>query len=512
MSYARNFLRIYVWQGMSIGVGFLSLFLVTPALSSNKVIYGIYSLCISLTIFLSYGDLGFLGAGFKFASEAVAQGNRREEIRIIGFVSLIFGVFGVLYACTILGLSFVPRVVFANLGGKDAATTAARLLLVLALSSLNVLYQRILQVVFGIRLEDFRLRRLSVVGTLIGISSVFWFFRSGSRDIVGYYVTVQSAGVVVSVVASLIARKRYGYRLRDVVPTIRLDKEVYRKTKRLAFTTLFATLGWLVYYELDMLFISSHIGVTSLAYYSIAFALINFLRSLLGTLFSPFQARFNHFIGLSDLSGLRVYYQKVLGLTAPPVIFVVLTVFLLMKPFIVSWVGPGYRPSIVIGQLLIWIYFLSYFQYPAGVLLVAQQRVKEINFITLFNVVVFWAGVLVSYRVLGVVSIALFKLATFVLAGAYYAYVSVRFVGDPMRTLSRLYLPLLVPSGFLVVLLLLVRGLFPLVKDRGVMAEVILTGAVCAGATFGTYLVLNRRYRSLVVEIARQARGAKRAD
>ena len=88
-SYTKNYLKIYVTQFLSIVINLSSLIIVIPYLTSNPQVYGIYSLCVSLLIFLSYADLGFMSAGYKYASEYYAQNNQKEELEVVGFVSFI---------------------------------------------------------------------------------------------------------------------------------------------------------------------------------------------------------------------------------------------------------------------------------------------------------------------------------------------------------------------------------------------------------------------------------------
>ena len=94
----KQFLKIYFWQFVSIFFNFAAIFIVTPYLTSNQTIYGIYTLVIASYMFLTYADFGFLGAGMKFASEYSAQNNLKEEIKIVGFTGYIFLVFVCFYA------------------------------------------------------------------------------------------------------------------------------------------------------------------------------------------------------------------------------------------------------------------------------------------------------------------------------------------------------------------------------------------------------------------------------
>ena len=77
----KNYINIYFWRSISIISGFLSLLIVVPHLSNNQELYGIYAFCISFSMYLTYADIGFLGAGQKYAAEEFAKGNRDEEIK-----------------------------------------------------------------------------------------------------------------------------------------------------------------------------------------------------------------------------------------------------------------------------------------------------------------------------------------------------------------------------------------------------------------------------------------------
>jgi O-antigen/teichoic acid export membrane protein len=111
----KQFLKIYFWQFISILFNFAAIFIVTPYLSSNQSIYGIYTLIVAAYMFLSYADFGFLGAGIKFASEYFAANNLKEEIKIIGFTGYVFMIFVSVYALGILYVSFNPEILVKSL-------------------------------------------------------------------------------------------------------------------------------------------------------------------------------------------------------------------------------------------------------------------------------------------------------------------------------------------------------------------------------------------------------------
>lgn len=58
---------------------------VVPHLSENLELFGIYSVCLSISVYLSYSDLGFISAGQKFAAEAYKRNESLNELAITGF-------------------------------------------------------------------------------------------------------------------------------------------------------------------------------------------------------------------------------------------------------------------------------------------------------------------------------------------------------------------------------------------------------------------------------------------
>ena len=93
-SYTKNYIKIYIWQGVSLILNFLAMFIVLPYLSAKPDIFGIYSVCISIAIFLAYADLGFdvdIGPLFQQPDEAARMASE-NDVHIIGISSLAVAV------------------------------------------------------------------------------------------------------------------------------------------------------------------------------------------------------------------------------------------------------------------------------------------------------------------------------------------------------------------------------------------------------------------------------------
>ena len=237
-SFSCNYLKIYFWQGLSIILGFLSMILVTPFLSSNQSVFGIYSVCISVSIFLVYSDLGFLGAGQKYAAEEYARGNLEMERRIVGFSGFVLLLFVVICSLIFTLFSILPNILIPDISELNGKI-ASKLLLILAVFAPVTVLQRITQMIYNIRVENFIYQRIMICGNIAKIASVFFFFRNGNYDIVGYFLFVQVVNLIVGLIALFLVSRRYSYRITKLIRAFHFDKKIFGKTKNLAFSGLF---------------------------------------------------------------------------------------------------------------------------------------------------------------------------------------------------------------------------------------------------------------------------------
>jgi len=450
-SYSKNYIKIYFYQIISIFLGFASLFVVVPFLSVDKSTYGIYTICISTTVFLSYADLGFLGAGMKYAAEFFAKGDRENEIKITGFVHFILLVLLLLFSGFFLVLSFYPNLLINNIEKENSVSIAQSLFLILALFTPIIFLQRILQTIFGIRLQEFILQRINILGNLVKILSVFWFFGFGNYDIVSYFLFTQIVNLCCVIFGVLKARKVFNYNFILLFRSCKFSRAMFLKTKFLAFSGLFVTVSWILYYELDSFAIGKILGANKVAVYAIGFTILSFYRSLLGVFFSPFSARFNHFTGVNKTKELQAFYSHILLFSFPIVVFPIIAVVIFSRPIVVSWVGVEYVESIEIVKWLVSCNLLAFISYPAGILLVAQEKIKLNYFIGLMMPVIYWLGIYFTIGIFGVTSFAIFKFVVFLISGIFYLRFSLRFLNITFFQFLNQYIIRFIPSIFLLI-------------------------------------------------------------
>ncbi len=498
-SYTKNYIKIYIWQGASILLGFLSLFIVTPKLTSVPAIYGIYSICVSVTFFLTYADIGFVGAGYKYVSEQFAINDLKGEIRIIGFVSFILFVFVFSFSVVILAFALNPHMLIKNLNDPREIAVASKLLLTLSLFSPTVILQKLCQIVFGIRLEDFIYQRLSILVNLARICSVFYFFNGNKYDIVGYFLFYQSIGLIANMLFLIIIKTRYHYDFGLLARSFRFSGEIYNRTRKLAFGSFFATLVCILYYELDLFAIGKLSGAEMAGLYAVGLTIMGFFRGILGVIYGPFMARFNHFMGLNDLESLRKILYSVIVLTLPLAVFPVVSIVMLMRPVILCLVGANYIPSILVAQFLVMSWVYNFFVQPAGILVTAQVRVKAMVVISLIAVFIYWTGIFATFSSMGILAFAVFKFVAFTVSAILYFILMNDFLKyKPVDLIKKIISPAVIPTLFLVAVLAYAGRFMPVEKNKIDLLIVIGTGALASFASLCLYYLNSVYFRNYV--------------
>jgi O-antigen/teichoic acid export membrane protein len=501
-SFTAKYLKIYLWQGISLILNFASMFIVVPYLTKEPSIYGIYTVCISISIFLVYADLGFVSAGQKYVAECYARGETDEEVRIMGFISFILLLFLLVVMGVFFYFSLNPQSLLKGLQTPSNIKIASKLILILASFAPFIILQRVSQIIFGVRLEDYLSQRILVVGNLIKIISVLYFFKAENYQIVSYFLFCQIVNAISYIVCLLIARKKYKYNFFLLFQALRFNKSIYKKVNKLAFTSLFLIISWILYYEIDNIIIGKYLGVEKVAIYAVGFTLLSFFRTIYGILFSPLVIRFNHFIGLGNIEGLKIYITQVIVLTAPAVMIPVTAIVIICKPFMLSWVGAKYYNSIEIAQILIFCNFCAFISQPVSSLLVAQEKIKTMYIIGSIIPIIYWLGIIITYRYLGLKSFAIFTFIAINISVIYYLNYLMKFLNISFNYFFKeVIIPILIPLAFLCIFLFAIYGSLPVEKSTGNLVFVIFIAGIGIAMAFVIQYMTSLKIRKMAKAI-----------
>lgn len=486
-SFTNNYILIYFFQILSIALGFASMFIVTPALSSNPTVYGIYFICTSITIFFSYADFGFLGAGMKFAAEYYAKNERRKELEMIGFSHFILLITVLIICLGFLILSFNPSWLIKDIPSEIEKDIAQKLLLILAIFSPTIVLQRMIQMIYNIRLQEYKILRISIIGNIVRILSVFFFFNSEKYDIVGFYFTFNVINLLVVIFNLAQANRNFHIKISEIFANLRFKRVIFHQIKHLAFSTIIGTLLWIIFYELDSIVIGRTLGPEAVAMYAIGLTLLGFIRSMLGVFFSPFAARFNHFIGLGKEEELRHFYLFIIEIMFFIVVLPLLSIALMAKPITISWVGEQYIESIPIVVMLVLCNILAFIQYPTSNLIIAKQQMNAIYITNGVLPLVYWVGIIATIQFLGIYSFPIFKLIAFIVTGFIYIYYTVKFLEITIwNFIKKIILPYLPAISFTICILTAVSKLISIERSS---KDLLLCGSIIFATIIISFII-----------------------
>jgi O-antigen/teichoic acid export membrane protein len=371
------------------------------------------------------------------------------------------------YALGVLYLSFKPELLIKNLFNEEQRQISKNLLLILAASAPVFMLQRILQIIFAVRLQDYVFQKILICSNVVKIAAAFIYFSNNHYPIVAYFLFSQICSLAAVLIGLWIVKSKLGYDLGLLIKSLKFDKDLYKKTKSLAFVSIFLTICWILYYELDPYVISKLLGAKELAIYAIGFTLMEYFRSIFGIIFSPFIAKFNHYIGLHDHEGLKKAFVKVLVITLPLVAFPILCISITIKHFIFTWVGPLYANSVPIAQMLVLGYLFSFITSPTGILVMAFERTRLLYFTNSLLPVIYWLGVIFTFKYIGLQAFADFKFLSLFIVAVSYLTIIVKLIDLKFWSfIWKILSPAMLPVLFIVVILYLTQAYLPLEKSK----------------------------------------------
>ncbi len=425
MNYTSNYIKNYIFQILATGIGLLSLFVVIPFISGDKTLYGIYSICVSLTIFVNYADLGFLTAGQKFAAESFAKRDFDEEKRYVGFTLYVLFLFLTFVLLCFVPIAFRPNLLISCLD-ENSANVASSLIWIIILFSPVMALKRVIHIAYAIRIEHYKCQVVTFLANVIKILSVFYFFKYQSYNIVGYYLFIHIIELFSVLILLCYAERKYGYVIKSFFRTVRYSACIFNKVKSLAGASLLNSISWILFYELDLIVLAKIASPEIVAIYSIAFQTLTLFRSYLAILYSAFAPRYNHYVGENNMCGLRVFYKNNIVILAPFVLYPIIVYCFSCHSFLLSWVGENYIESIPLSVILVLGNLCAFFNYPSSALLTSLDKVKAIIIASLCLPLIFYGGVLCTFFLIGITSFAVFKSIAMILSSIYCFVISIR--------------------------------------------------------------------------------------
>ena len=413
-SYINNYIKIYFWRLIFLTSSLLTFLFVVPRISNDVDLFGIYSFCLSFSAYLSYSDLGFLNAGWKYASQAFYKNDKKFEAEILGFTFFILILMCIPFSIGMFFAHLKPSILFNNLDSEQE-NIASGLFLIMAFGlPFQILFQRFVQSILVIRIKDYIYLRINVLTKLIQILSIFYFFTDDQSLFVHYYLFITLLSIISCIIVFIILIKNEKFDFSTFFSNIKFSRLNYDLSKKLAFSSLFATVAFIIYYELDLLIIASFFESYSIGIYAIGFTFLGFLKNLWSIVFSPYSQRFNHFSDEKSKESLKLLANNLITYTFPLMIIVCTILIIFAEKLVVMWVGNVYIESVNIIIVLIISTVFGFITQPASYYFTSKNKYNYIYFTGAILPIVFIVSLYILIPTQGILGIAISKaLATF---------------------------------------------------------------------------------------------------
>ena len=353
MSDLTNIKNIYIYKVLALIVSFGSVFVVVPFLGEDSAAYAIYAFSVSICLFLTYGDFGFLGAAQKYCAEEVGRGQLKSELKYIGFSLAILVTVGAIFSVSMFLAAYEPTLLLPLIE-PNYLQLASRLFLVIAIfMPLQVVLQRFVMLVLASRLREYIAIRFDIAASLLKIILVP-FFQTSSGFLLEYFLLTSILLTILSACCAIIAtRKLTNFPINLVLSHIRFSSDAYNKMKGIAFSSMFSTILFIGYFELDLIIASRFYGLEDVAAYALAFILMNFIRNLNSIIYSPLLAYINRTWGQGKQENAVKKFQLILLLTVPLFMAVSVVLFSGSDILIFQWMGRDLPLTTSIFQVLL---------------------------------------------------------------------------------------------------------------------------------------------------------------
>ena len=195
---------------------------------------------------------------------------------------------------------------------------------------------------------------------------------------------------------------------------VKFSRLNYDLSKKLAYSSLFATLAYVIYYEMDLIIIGSFFDSISIGIYAVGFTFLGFLKNLWSIIFSPYSQRFNHLSDEKSEESLKLLANNLITYTFPLMIIVCTILIIFAEKLVVLWVGKVYIESVDIIVVLIISTIFGFITQPASYYFTSKNKYNYIYFTGAILPIVFVVSLYILIPTQGILSVAISKaLATF---------------------------------------------------------------------------------------------------
>jgi O-antigen/teichoic acid export membrane protein len=334
------------WFGLAVSIAIA--FYMNPFLVHHlgKEQYGIWALVFSVLAYAQLLDVGMQQALSRYLPKYYAVEDYRKLNEVINSSSLMYGIIGSLTIIMALVLAFFFVDIFQV---SDELQPIMRVtMIIIGVNTAVIFYGMAATAIGPFHRYDIG-NAISISFKIVRAATIIYFLSRGHGLITLAWITLFMT------VAQSITKRWFQQR---IVPQIRfglrfISKERIREMIGYGTISFLIMIAWLVIHSTDNIIIGIFLSATSVTYYSIAFTIISYVRSLINAIGVPLVATVSHLEATSDLSSVAGLSAKMLRYLYYLCTGICVGIIFLGSEFINLWMGPGFELTVEILYILV---------------------------------------------------------------------------------------------------------------------------------------------------------------
>lgn len=407
--YNNDLIRIYFWNSLSTIFRLILTFVVIRMISENKNILGIYSVCISLSIFFSYSDLGFLKSAIKFSSEYVLSKEYDKQLRILGSGVFITFISIIIINIPIFVIAIKPVFLINHITEKEIVFARSLILIVGAYSIFEV-FKKYVVSFLSINLKNYY---SNIISFVISFLSLIYLFSTNNNEdyfwVIKYVFLVRVLEVIGIIVLFYLVKIKYGISFLTFFKSFTYNKKIITSSLKLSISGFIVSLLFLLFFEFDNIYLAKKVNLEKLSFYSVALISPLLLRTFFGIIYSPFSSIVNYSIHSKHktMSSIR----NLIWIFFDVVVLAVIIPFVFSKAIIFSYLGNSYAESVIPLSILSLLFLFTFLTYPLDIYIFSKKKYRLMYFLSFCPVITFWGINFIQIEYIGIVDLNYFVLA-----------------------------------------------------------------------------------------------------
>lgn len=414
MSRLKQLGRNYQFLALSRVIGLIISFVLFPFIVSHagKELYGIYLLLMTMSGYFGTFDLGVGSALQKYVPEYIGKNDTEGLYSIINASFSFFVILGLIGGIVLYFFGFWGVILFKINPSNEIIMR-------------NLFWIFAIAAIFHWPLQTFKgvVQGLQRYDWLAGMEAFFQIFY-----LFGVYFLIQRGFGIISIsilFQSLVIGTDFVFFLISLyyLKGLRLKfpyfpRGIFKKIFSFSIYVFLGGIAGMIILNVDDLVIGAFVSVAAISIYKVSYAMQNVIRGINGMIGTPLLTLCAEMEGANEYEKQRQLLLKGTRYTVLLLLPMISIAIIFSEPFILSWVGEGFREAILPAQTLLFFWIFNVIMQTGSGSLAAKGIVRPVLWISIATAIFNLVLSLILVKFLGIFGVALGTTLSTILIGS----------------------------------------------------------------------------------------------